>query len=181
VSDRKDPFDPTGETAQELRVGVGHEFREEAEAGEADARKMTLRSRTLGHVAYEMMVRGDRIAAHAGTAVLSGPIVHSRGDLAIVELASGELAHVNLEGPVVIRAIEAQSPGTTWDRAGATSFLAALRELDMAGTAVSLHGPVSIGEIRGIIEAVTPDHVMLDASTAVYYIPLRDIAAVVSH
>lgn len=179
MTQSSDPFDPAGEVARELRQDVGHEFRAEAEAEEEAARKMALRSRTLGHVAYEMMVRGDHVACHAGEAVFSGPIVHSRTDLAVIELLTGEAAFINLAGPVVLRTLEEQSAGTTWDRSGATSFLAALREVDMSGATVSLYVPGSVGEIRGVIEAVTPDHVMFDSATAVYHIPLRDIAAAV--
>ena len=179
MTDERDPFDPAGETARELREAVGHEFRSEAEAAEEDARKMALRSRTMSHVAYELMARGDHAAIHAGDAVFSGPVTHTRANLAILRLASDGIAYVNLDGPIVVRILDAQSPRSVADGAGPTSFLAALRELDIKGTTVSIHVPSSIGEVAGRIEAVTPDHVMLDATAATYHIPLRNIAVVV--
>ena len=174
------PTDPTSDLARELRQRVGEEFRAAAEEGEADARKIALRSRTLGHVAYELMTRGDHVAVHAGEAIFTGPIVHARGDLAIVEMGPSNIVYVNLAGPITLRTTSGRTSGRTWDRTGATSFLAALRELDMHGATVDVHAPGPLGQVTGKVEAVTPDHLMLITKDATFYIPIAEIVAVVS-
>ena len=175
-----EPTDPTADLARELRQHVGEEFRAAAEEGEADARKMALRSRTMGHVAYEMMTRGEHVAVHTAETTYRGPIVHSRGDLAIVEASPGTIVYVNLAGPVLLATTHQATTGHTWDRTAATSFLAALRELDMLGATVDVLAPDPLGHVRGSVEAVTPDHLMLTAKDTTFYIPIIEIAAVVS-
>jgi hypothetical protein len=165
----------------ELRQQVGGEFRRIAEEDEHDAAKAQLRSRTLEHVAYELLSRGDTVAIALGTAGHQGVVAHAGGDLMTVTTRRGERLDVNLSGPVTIHVVErASSGGRGRDRFGAESFLARLRELELEEAPVTIHTAAGGEPVHGIIDAVATDHVLVRALTPDqdrWFLALRGIVA----
>ncbi|MCP3977131.1 MAG: hypothetical protein GY720_21795, partial [bacterium] len=107
-----------------------------------------------------------------------GVITHARGTLATVTPATGSELHLNLAGPLVLEVVERSTAGgRTREAYGPETFVARLRELELAE--VSIEAVVGFGDSRpsGIIEAVGEDHLMLSGETT-HFIPLPWIGAV---
>ena len=177
------PDDPVfDDLDHELRGAVGGEFRRTAEEDEHDARVAALRSRTLEHVAYELLSRGDTVTVAAGSQRLHGTIIHAKGDLATIESPSSEVTDVHLDGPVVVRVV-ARTPqgGRARDRFGAESFVARLREFELDGSPVTLYAPAAGDLVSGTIGAVARDHVMVHGDEGdTWYLPI-DLVAFCGH
>lgn len=170
--------DPLAELDQELREKVGGEFRRLAEQDEYTARKAALRHRTLAQVAYELLSRGDRVRATIGAASFRGVVTHARGTLATLTLSEGSELHLNLAGPVTLDIVERSvTGGRTREQFGPETFVARLRELELA--AVPIEALVGFGETRpaGVIEAVGEDHLMLLNDTT-HFVPLAWLGGV---
>ncbi|MCP5068323.1 MAG: hypothetical protein GY946_17310 [bacterium] len=173
----EDP-DPLTRLDQELRERVAGEFRRTAEEDEFTARKAALRHRTLAQVAYELLSRGDTVRATIGAESIRGVITHARGTLATLTLTTGTEFHLNLAGPLVLDVVERSTTGgRTREPYGPETFVARLRELELAE--VSIEAVVGFGDSRpsGVIEAVGEDHLMLSGETT-HFIPLPWIGAV---
>jgi hypothetical protein len=169
-------FDELGD---ELRQAVGGEFRRTAEEDEYAAAKAQLRARTLEHVAYELLARGDTIAVTIGAEIMQGIIVHAKGDLLCLETPAGDRCDVRLGAPAAIHVVQrATSPGRARDRFGAESFVARLRELELDEVPVTLVGPMRREPVVGTIAAVASDHVLLRNDDGEWYLPLAGITAV---
>lgn len=175
-----DDYDEMDRLGDELRQQVGGEFRRTAEEDEFVAAKAQMRSRTLEHVAYELLSRGDTIAVTMGPDRILGVVVHAKGDVLCVQTMQGDRVDVHLGGLVAIQVVErSRSAGRTRDTFGADSFVARLRELELDEAPVVLNAPATGEPVEGLIEAVTSDHVMLsDPAAGHWYIPLASIAAV---
>lgn len=169
-------FDELGD---ELRQSVGGEFRRTAEEDEYAAAKAQLRARTLEHVAYELLSRGDTVAVTIGAEIVQGIVVHAKGDLLCVETPAGDRCDVRLGTPASIHVVQrATSPGRARDRFGAESFVARLRELELDEVPVTVIGPMRRDPVVGTIAAVASDHVLLRNDDGDWYLPLAGIAAV---
>jgi hypothetical protein len=166
----------------ELRQQVGGDFRRAAEEDEHDAAKARLRSRTLEHVAYELLSRGDTIALVLGTVRYSGIVTHARGDLMAVTTPGGERLDVNLSGPVTVQVVERSTRGgRARDRFGAESFIARLRELELDETPVTIHLPSGARPVCGVIDVVAADHLLVRAlppDQDRWFVALRGIIAI---
>ena len=170
--------DPLAELDQELREKVGGEFRRQAEEDEYTARKAALRHRTLAQVAYELLSRGDRVRATIGRGSFRGVVTHARGTLATLTLSEGAELHLNLAGPVTLDIVERSvTGGRTREQYGPETFVARLRELELA--AVPIEALVGFGEVQptGTIEAVGEDHLMLAGDTT-HFVPLAWLGGV---
>jgi hypothetical protein len=174
--------DPFEELDRELRERMSGEFRRSAEEDEQAARKAVLRARSLADVAFELLGRGDTVAAVVGSRHrFQGTFVHAKGSLATLQTGIGDSVHVNLEGPVTLEVVERSTAGgRSRDPVGAESFMAKLREIELQGHAVDIVLHSVEESIAGRIEAVTKDHVMLITPAATtWFVPIREIAAVV--
>ncbi|MDJ0959426.1 MAG: hypothetical protein QNJ88_02130 [Acidimicrobiia bacterium] len=170
------------ELEDELRQAVGGEFRRTAEEDEYAAAKAQLRARTLEHVAYELLARGDTVAVTIGADVVQGIVMHAKGDLLCLETASGDRCDVRLGAPAAIHVVQrATSPGRARDRFGAESFVARLRELELEEIPVMIVGPMRRDPVVGTIAAVASDHVLLRNDDGDWYLSLAGIAAVTVH
>ena len=178
--DRSDDQGELDKLGEELRQQVGGEFRRIAEEDEYAAAKAQLRSRTLEHVAFELLSRGDSIAVTIGPDLLHGTVVHAKGDLLVLETLQGDRVDVHLGRLVAIHVLDRTSQGgRARDRFGAGSFVARLRELELDEMPVAVAAPSAGGVVMGVIEAVTSDHVTVrDAETGHWYLPLDAIASV---
>lgn len=172
------PPDPFEELDRELRERVGGEFRRTAEEDEYTARKAALRARDLAQVAYEMLSRGDTVRLTIGTNSVRGVITHARGTLATLAAADGTAVHANLAGPIVIDVVERSTAGgRAREQFGPESFIARLRELELASADVEVIVGHSDLNPSGRIEAVGKDHLMIVAEHA-SFIPLAWVGAV---
>lgn len=174
-----DRIDPDGHVARTLRQRLDDAFRAEAEDAENDARNVALRSRTMGQVAHECMAHGRHLEVTVFATTLSGPVVHARGDLAVVRTDTDRCAYVHLSAPVVMRTLATRSPGRSNHHGAAPSFLAALRTLEMVRPGVEVLVPSS-GPARGMLTAVTPDHLMLETGAGCLHVPLPWVGAVLA-
>ena len=177
-----DGFDELDRLGDELRQQVGGELRRTAEEDEYAAAKAQKRSRTLEHVAYELLSRGDTVGITIGSELLSGVAIHAKGDLLTMQTLQGDRVDIHLCGLVAIHVVtRATTGGRTRDRFGAESFVARLRELELDEMPVTINAPAAGGPVAGRIEAVTSDHVMLhDDTSGRWYIPIDAIASVSS-
>ena len=151
-----------GDLARELRAGLGHEVRAEAEEGERLAAQAALRRRTLADVAREAAERGQAVTVRCGGRTFTGDVGHVAPDLLGLEIG-GARVDVNLDAPVVLRVAGPRAGPPPPGREGAPSFKARLYELELAGTSVELGLAGPAGELRGRIRAVALDHVLLRA------------------
>ncbi len=174
--DRGD-FDELGD---ELRQAVGGEFRRTAEEDEFAAAKAQVRARTLEHVAYELLARGDTIAVIIAGDVIQGSVAHAKGDLLSLVTAAGDRLDVRLGALVAVRVVQrAAGAGRGRERFGAESFVARLRELELEAVPIVLTVPAANGPVEGVIDAVARDHVMVrDPDGNAWFLPLDGIAAV---
>lgn len=176
--DDDDGLDPLEALDHELRARVGGEFRRTAEEDEFAARKASLRSRDLAQVAYELLSRGDTLRVTIGSTSIRGVLTHARSTLATLTPAEGPEVHLNLAGPLTIDVIERSSDGgRTREQYGPETFVARLRELELAGAHVELLVGFASNNPRGVIEAVSADHVML-VGEETHFAPLAWIGAV---
>lgn len=165
-----------GDLARELRAGLGHEVRAEAEEEERLAAQAALRRRTLADVAREAADRGDSVTAVCGGRRFSGPVGHVARDLLTLDLPAARL-HVNLDGSVLLRSGGPLTEPPVHVPDDAPSFKARLYELELAGVEVDLGLTGTTDELRGRLRAVAFDHVLLqvdDGSRAA--VALRAIA-----
>ena len=176
--DNEDDIDPLEALDQELRERIGGEFRRTAEEDEFVARKAALRGRDLAQVAYELLSRGDTIRVTIGGSSVRGVLTHARSTLATLTPIEGPAVHLNLEGPLTIDVIERSADGgRTREQYGPETFVARLRELELAEAYVELLVGFGTNNPRGVIESVSADHVML-VGELTHFAPLAWIGAV---
>jgi hypothetical protein len=161
---------------------LGQEFRDElrAEAEEYEqlAAKDHLRSRRLGDVALELVHRGDRVAVTIGEQTFTGVLVYAAGDLACLRTPVGAVDR-NLAAPLAIRVAERVRSGGLSRGRGPASFTARLYEHEAALAPVELGCPLLPTDLRGQIEAVGADHVVLgDAEGQTWFLATSAIAYV---
>ncbi len=173
----RDP-DPLAELDRELRERLAGEFRRSAEEDEFAARKSALHKRDLAVVVYELLSRGDTVRVTIGTTALRGEITHARGTLATLTTADGAEVHLNLAGPLLVDVVErAAHGGRVREQYGPESFLARLRELELAAAPVEVLVGFATTMPAGRIEAVASDHIMLVGTTE-QFVPLQWVSAV---
>lgn len=173
--------DPLEELGQELRTQVSGEFRRAAEEEEFDARLAALRARDLAQVMFELMSRGDTVAVHVAGHVHTGIVSHARGTLATVDTKAGSRIHVNLQGAFSITVVErATTGGKSFDKYGAESFVARLRQCELEANVVELHVSGRDHVLSGTVDIVAKDHLMVVATSGeTTVVPLQHVLALV--
>lgn len=151
-----------GDLARELRAGLGHEVRADAEEDERLAAQAALRRRSLADVAREAADRGETMTVVCSGRRFTGSVRHVARDLLSLDLGDSRV-HVNLDGPVVLRTGGAPARPSVRASDDTPSFKARLYELEMAGGEVDLGLAGSADELRGRLRAVALDHVLLQA------------------
>lgn len=152
-----------GDLARELRAGLGHELRADAEEGERLAAQSALRRRNLADVARDAADRGETMTAVCQGRRFTGSVGHVARDLLSLEVGRARV-HVNLDAAVVLQTGGASAGPALRTSDDTPSFKARLYELELAGSEVDvgLSGPP--GELRGRLRAVALDHVLLEAA-----------------
>lgn len=151
-----------GDLARELRAGLGHAVRADAEEDERLAAQAALRRRNLADVAREAAERHETVTAVCAGRRFTGGVGHVARDLLSLDITGGRV-HVNLDGPVVLQIAEARAGPRPHGSDDAPSFKARLYELELAAVEVDI-GLVGVpDELRGRLRAVALDHVLLQA------------------
>lgn len=152
---------PGGDDPDLVRLGQSFrdELRADAEAYEALAAKDLLRRRHLADVALELVHRGDRVRVTVGGTGFTGTMIYAAGDLASLRTPSGDV-DLSLGGPLAIHVLEQVRSGGLPRGRGAASFVARLHEHEAAGVHLELGCP-GVGDLRGRLEAVAGDHLVL--------------------
>jgi hypothetical protein len=173
-SPSSDPFD---ELARELRTGAGREWREEAEETEAETHRYRLRRRTYADLGAELLHRGDSATVVAAGRTASGRVEGAGADY--VTLVSEALeVDVRLDR-VVLRADRSPTGGGE-QVGGSRTWLARLREFEQTGEPVELWLPAAGVAVRGRIEMVATDHlVVIEAMEREVYLPLDAVVMVI--
>lgn len=173
--------DPLEELGQELRTQVAGEFRRAAEEEEFDARLAALRARDLAAVMFELMSRGDTVAVHVGGHVHIGVVTHARGTLATLDTKAASRIHLNLQGAFSITVIErAAKGGKSFDKYGAESFIARLRQFELDATPVEMHVAGRGHVLAGTVDIVAKDHIIVAAASGESTIvPIEHVLAIV--
>lgn len=150
------------EDLRRLERRMDAELRAEQAEYEELAALAELRSRTLRHVALELLHRGDDATFLTPAGPVSGVVVATADDLAVVRSGTA-LVDVHLGAPVAIRLDRGSAPrpaGAPPTRAA--SFRARLAEREAARAVVDVG--TLVGPLPGVrIAAVAPDHVLVDA------------------
>lgn len=151
------------------------ELRAEAEEYERLAARDLLRHRSLGDVAVEFVHRGDVVAVSAGARTFTGTVVYAAGDLACLRCAAGDV-DVRLGPPLALRVVERVRSGGRPRGRGPRGFRARLLEHEAAGATVEFGCPTLPADVRGRLEAVAPDHVVVADASSTCYLALSAIA-----
>jgi hypothetical protein len=152
------------------------ELRAEAAEYEALAAKDLLRRRSLSDVALDLVHRGDRVLVEVGAHRFTGTVVDATGDLAVVRTATGDV-DVRLTAPLAIRVVEPVRAGGRPRGRGARTFKARLTEHEAAGAEMELGCPPLDLVLRGRVEAVATDHLVIaDADGQRIHLALTAVA-----
>jgi hypothetical protein len=174
MADPDHGFDPpAGDLADVSRSGA-REWERETATWEADAETLRLRRRSLTKVLWEAMQRGDQVTIAAFGHTFSGSLTAVRKDLAML---------VNADTHIAVRLGSVDSAHLTPGRGGETgdrtfgSFRAYLGMLEVEGTVVRLVGRDV--DVRGRIEVVAEDHVLVAAMDGRWAVAMPSIVAVI--
>lgn len=161
MADGADPHDPfVGELADIARSGA-REWERDMAAWESDAEMLRLRRRAISDVLWEAMQRGDLVTVVIAEHTFAGPLRAVRGDLAVLTVADATVA-VNTASVHSV-AMERASGGVSGDRTYG-SFRAYLGMLEVEASPVRIVGERL--DVRGRIEVVATDHVLVESLTA---------------
>ena len=147
--------------ASELRRRVGPEWRADAEAAEREAARAARRRRSVADVARIHMARGDEVVLALPGRRFAGAVRAAAGDLVALDTPTGRV-DVRVTGPVTLTVTRASAGAGREPRAGAGSFLARLRELEMEARPVRLGLSGHAEELSGRLAVAADDHVVLD-------------------
>jgi hypothetical protein len=172
-----DPLLPGTATGADLaavsRRGA-REFDSEMADAEAEAERYRLRGRTVVDAMWEAMNRGDSVSLVMGDRTLAGALVAVRNDLALLQQPDA-LAAVRIGGVDALR-MDPGDEGVAGDRTHG-SLASYLRMLMLDRVVVTVLGDRF--EVTGVVEAVTPDHILVVAAAGQWVVPIRSLHAVV--
>lgn len=171
-------MDDGGAAADEverLAAVMDAEVRAEQAAYEAMALHAEWRARTLPDVAAEWVVRGDVVEVRAAGQTLTGTVVHTGEDYAVLRTRRG-LVDVALGRCDLLRVLQRVHDGGSPPGRGARTFRARLTEHEIAGAPLCLlvRGE---GEVEGGVDAVAVDHVLLATRRGQVLVPADAVVA----
>jgi hypothetical protein len=166
---------PDREIEEHLRQGAGREWLEDAAEDEQLTELMRRRRLGLGDRARELVHRGERVRAEAGSHTFSGQLVYAGSDFATVDRGE-DLVEVVLDAAVWT--VERSESGGREQSGEPLSFRARLAEL--AATPAQVRVIVADGRvILGSIELAATDHVEMSQDGHTIVVPTRLILAVI--
>ena len=168
------PGTAAGEDLAAVSRRGAREFDSEMADAEAEAERYRLRSRTVVDAMWEAMNRGDSVFLVMGDRTLTGALVAVRNDLALLQQPEA-LAAVRIGGVDALR-MDPGDEGVAGDRTHG-SLASYLRMLMLDRVMVTVLGDRF--EVTGVVEAVTPDHILMVAAPAQWVVPIRSLHAVV--
>jgi hypothetical protein len=166
---------PDREIEEHLRQGAGREWLEDAAEDEQLTELMRRRRLGLGDRARELVHRGERVRAEAGSHNFSGQLVYAGSDFATVDRGE-DLVEVVLDAAVWT--VERSESGGREQSGEPLSFRARLAEL--AATPAQVRVIVADGRvILGSIDLAAIDHVEMSQDGHTIVVPTRLILAVI--
>jgi hypothetical protein len=182
-NDDKDPAgpvdwheEPIEQLARELRETVGAEFRAEAEISEIETEIQRARKRTAAQVAREAANHGDRISVVTRDRTITGELAHVGRDYLTVHTPT-EIADARIDA--VVLTFEPRRSGGIDPRGGSVTFKARLSEFEQTRETVEVVAQAVTHTVRGVIQVVASDHVMVrDADGVRAVIPIDLITLV---
>ena len=163
------------EIEEQLRQGAGREWQEEAAEDEQLTELQRRRKLGLGDRVLEVVHRGERVRAEAGTQTFSGHVVYAGSDFATIDRGE-DLVEVVLDAAVWT--IERGTEGGREQSGEPLSLRARLAEVSANSESVRL--VVSDGKaLVGRIEVVAADHLEMSHDGSTVAVPTRQIAAVI--
>lgn len=150
--------DPLEGLARELRQSVGAELRAEAEIAEIETEIGRLRRRTLAEVAREAANRGDRVSVVTAGRTVTGSVVHVGKDYLSLDTPT---EHLDARLDRVALVITPHRAGGLTPRGGSVTFKARLSEFEQTGETVEVVSHDLTYTLRGVIEVVATDHVII--------------------
>lgn len=164
---------------EDLRRRFDQEIRDDAAEDERLTEQRRLRHRRLTDAAADSMNRGDTVTVISGDRSLSGTLVASQGDVAVLDTGR-QVVDINLEGPVLIRVDERANTGGVVGSSEPRSFRARLAEYEQSGEPVEIIAASSNDALHGRIAVVATDHaVVQDATNRDWFLPLASIGMIV--
>jgi hypothetical protein len=157
------PFQPWNEDpleglARELRQGAGAELRAEAEIAELESEIGRRRHRSSSDLAREAAMRGDGVSVIIQGRTITGAVVHVGKDYLSVETGT-EQADARLDRIALV--LNPGRQGGVTPRGGSITFKARLSEYEQTGETVELVATGLAFAVRGTIEVVATDHVIV--------------------
>jgi len=166
---------PDPEIEAHLRHGAGREWLEDAAEDEQLTEVMRRRRLGLADRARELVHRGERVRAEAGSHTFSGQVVYAGSDFATVDRGE-DLVEVVLDA--ALWTVEHGDSGGEEQNGEPLSFRARLAEVAAAPGAVRVI--VADGRvIMGSVELVAADHVEMAQDGNTVVIPIRLIVAMI--
>lgn len=166
---------PDPEIEAHLRHGAGREWLEDAAEDEQLTEVMRRRRLGLADRAWELVHRGERVRAEAGSHTFSGRVVYAGSDFATVDRGE-DLVEVVLDAAVWT--VERGESGGQEQSGEPLSFRARLAEL--AATPGQVRVIVADGRvILGSIELAATDHVEMAQDGNTILVPIRLITALI--
>jgi hypothetical protein len=166
---------PDPEIEAHLRHGAGREWLEDAAEDEQLTEVMRRRRLGLADRARELVHRGERVRAEAGSHTFSGQVTYAGSDFATVDRGE-DLVEVVLDSAVWT--VERSESGGREQSGEPLSFRARLAEL--AATPTQVRVIVADGRvILGSIELAATDHVEMSQDGHTIVVPTRLILAVI--
>lgn len=163
------------EIEEQLRQGAGREWKEEAAEDEQLTELLRRRKLSLGDRVLEVVHRGERVRAEAGTQTFSGHVVYAGSDFATIDRGE-DLVEVVLDAAVWT--IERSTEGGREQSGEPLSLRGRLAEV--AANSESVRLVVTDGKaLVGRIEVVAADHLEMSHDGSTVAVPMRQIAAVI--
>lgn len=157
--------DPDREANADLVRRMRAEQRELQEFVEAETEKIERATRGLDELVLEYMYRGDTVRVAVGQQAWTGEVVHVGRSLMSLRTTGGAEVDIGIHSIGTIRVLSRSASGGRPVLTREPASLAArLRELQRTGEAVELGGAMVHLPLRGIVVAVAPEHVELEAA-----------------
>lgn len=152
-------------------------MREAAADLEADVREADLLERSLLDAVFQFGEDAASVAAQVAGRVVTGLVTHATGDVATIVDGSGGTTHVRIDAIVSVRVDEPGQGRTQPRRPDPRSFRAVLAEAQAVGSTVELAG-AELLPLRGVVQAVARDHVVIVEGGVTHLVALAAIAVV---
>ncbi len=156
-----DNDEPGADLVRRMRA----EQRELQEVVEAETEAIERSRRSLRDVALEHMHGGDLVRICVGRRAWTGEVVHVGAHLVSLQPAPGTEVDIALDRLTTLRVVARGAPGGRSSKSpDPASLVARLRDLQRTGATAEFGGTTIDPSVTGVVVAVAPHHVEVQAS-----------------